>query len=156
MPKFLIAALLFFAGTLCMAEETYYCLITDKDVKIAIADIDFLIASDSEPVFNAVLKNGEVCENIRKASFGKESYQGSGITESRSANVSIFPNPVKQTLHITCTESKKRSFEIYSTNGSLLRKAESDGNTTTLYVGDLPEGKYLLRTESTSLMFIKN
>lgn len=157
MPKLVSVLFLVFAAVLCKAEEYYYCLITDSDSKIAIADIDYLLASDSEPAFNVVLKNGTIVGPVAKGTFGKETDTGSGIVEHGPETVSIYPNPVKQTLYITCKGDGGRIFGIYSLNGSLLKSIKSEGNEIAVFVGDLPKGKYLLNSGDTStIIFIKD
>lgn len=155
MFRFIVVFLFLVAGISCRAEEFYYCLVTDNDTKMALSDIDYLLVSDSEPVFYAVLKNGKISDPIKRASFGKEIYQGSGVSEHKSEEIAIFPNPVRQTLYITCNDGEERNYAIYSINGTLLRSTKSDGCETSVYVGDLPSGRYLLRTDSSSLIFFK-
>lgn len=156
MHKFLSVLFFVFTVVLCKAEEYYYCLITDNDSKIAIADIDYLLASDSEPTFNVVLRNGTIVGPVAKAAFGKEADTGSGVAEHNTETISVYPNPVKQILYITCKGDNERVFDIYSLNGVLLKSIKSDGNEIAVPVDNLPKGKYLLVSDNTSLIFIKD
>lgn len=156
MSKIYAVILLTLIGfAVCKADE-YYCLVADDNTKFAIADIDYLLASDSEPTFNVVMKDGTVSGPITRATFGKEFYQESGITGREAATVTVFPNPVKEYLHVTGMGNEERDLGIYSINGACLRSIRAGGDGVTVFVGDLPEGKYLLRTDRSSMIFIKD
>lgn len=140
----------------CRAGESCYFLVADDNTRFAIEDIDCLIASDMEPTFSVVLKNGTVSGPVTKACFEKEACDESGVTDRTTVSLSVFPNPVREMLYVTCNGNDVRLLEIFSVNGALVKSIKSTGAETSVFVGDLPRGKYLLRTGRTSLFFIKD
>jgi len=64
-----------------------------------------------------------------------------------SAQVSVFPNPVSEQLHINYSGPAKNglSIQLMTVQGSTVRKVQSKDAQTTLNLSGLPNGIYLLR-----------
>ncbi|MBQ7941226.1 MAG: S8 family serine peptidase [Muribaculaceae bacterium] len=84
----------------------------------------------------------------------------SGIDEnSLNAKVEVYPNPVVETLYVTCDFSDKNAvYAIYAANGSLVyssKGAAVQGESKSINVANLAEGVYVLKvtTENGSATF---
>lgn len=65
-----------------------------------------------------------------------------GVTELNNTQFSIYPNPVKNNIHITGNLTPNSKVEIYSINGSLVKK--SNVSDKKVNVSDLNKGVYIL------------
>ena len=74
----------------------------------------------------------------------------SGIDEnSLNAKVEVYPNPVAETLYVTCDFSaKETTYAIYAANGALVyssKSATAQGEAKAINVAELAEGVYILQ-----------
>ncbi|WP_241479976.1 T9SS type A sorting domain-containing protein [Kordia jejudonensis] len=67
-------------------------------------------------------------------------------TVNELAEISIYPNPVKDIIHITHTNAQLIKAEIHNLNGQLVQSQEN--NLTTINVNRLPSGIYMLKLYS--------
>jgi parallel beta-helix repeat protein len=61
----------------------------------------------------------------------------------------IFPNPSNSFINVCC----KNGFQIFDYMGSLIRQSKQ--TTTIIYIGDLPQGLYIIWTDNKSGRFVK-
>ena len=80
----------------------------------------------------------------------KPSDEGNGINEVRRINVSIYPNPTADHIHIDGM-SAGQTARIFSTDGRLVLQ----GKQTDFEIGALPKGVYLLQVGSEIVKIIK-
>lgn len=59
--------------------------------------------------------------------------------------VSISPNPVKDQLTLTLSESDNYIMQLFNTTGQLVKTIQFNGNTTTVYSSELPNGIYQVK-----------
>lgn len=67
--------------------------------------------------------------------------------------INIYPNPVKSDLNISGLNSKQ-NFQIYSINGKLVKKGETNSQTN-INVSTLVKGVYILKLGDQNFKFIK-
>ena len=123
-------------------------------------EFNCLMTSESERIY---FENNEilVIESIQKGTVKFNLADISKITcedfvgteESTDSDVSIYPNPVHETLtlrHLSGTQT----VSIYTLDGRLVKSFEaSEGQA--IGVGDLPMGLYFVKTQSGTLKMIK-
>ena len=90
-------------------------------------------------VYNKVLTPAEI-SNLYNGTVGIEQ-------ANTKNNMSIYPNPVKNMLHIA-TEEKVSKLSIYNISGSLIRSYDNIDNT--IDVSNLTKGMYILVVQSES------
>ncbi|MBQ9418448.1 MAG: T9SS type A sorting domain-containing protein [Bacteroidales bacterium] len=78
----------------------------------------------------------------------------SGISSATTAPLTLHPNPAGQWLTVGGL-TPGIPLRLYSLGGQLLRQATSAGTTTSLFVGDLPRGTYLLQAAEQSRKVVK-
>jgi len=73
-----------------------------------------------------------------------------GLTNHSIENInSIYPNPANTNINVICD----KGFQIYNSTGSLI--FETKQPTTNIFIGDLPQGLYILKTNNKVGRFIK-
>jgi endonuclease/exonuclease/phosphatase family metal-dependent hydrolase len=77
---------------------------------------------------------------------GVKIYLGLGLHSPMDAisNVSIFPNPVHDFLHVL-NESSMQSIQVFDTNGELLLEAYPMDNKAAIMLSELNNGIYIIR-----------
>ncbi len=81
----------------------------------------------------------------------------SGINETETSSIAVFPNPVENTLTIQLNEiSGNIAFSVTNLAGGVVKTGKVDsGISTQLDISDLPKGVYLLRVEEQVVRFVK-
>lgn len=77
-----------------------------------------------------------------------------GVDELQKANISIYPNPTSDFIHINCSDvpwSVSTPITIYSIDGRLIKQVE---NTNIIDIRDLNEGVYLINIGGVIKKFI--
>jgi hypothetical protein len=69
----------------------------------------------------------------------------SGISDDAEENISIYPNPAKETLNVLLPEISTCSIKLCGINGKILKEWQNCGNINRLDIGDIPGGIYLLQ-----------
>jgi hypothetical protein len=69
-----------------------------------------------------------------------------GVDEGSSNAISIYPNPVKDVLHIECGGIKEIS--IYNSVGKLIGQYKNADAVQIIDMGNLPNGIYLLQLKN--------
>ena len=75
--------------------------------------------------------------------------QGDGDTdvdEDYAMNVNIYPNPVKDALHLE--GENLRQYDVFSLDGKLVKSAQIADNEVIIDVNELESGVYMLRITS--------
>lgn len=80
-------------------------------------------------------------------------HETEGTAENLENQVSIFPNPVHNTLMLR-NLSGKQMVSIYSIDGRLMKTFEVNGGQA-IDVAEFPVGLYLVKTQSATLKMIK-
>ena len=80
-------------------------------------------------------------------------HETESTTESAENQVSIFPNPVHNTL-ILRNLPGKQTVSIYAVDGRLMMTFKALGDQA-INVSELPSGLYLVKTETQTLKMIK-
>jgi hypothetical protein len=88
-----------------------------------------------------------IWENQTRATF---SYNTTAINKQLAGSelLKVFPNPFTNVISIESSSLKVSSFQIYSTNGQLVRTIEKGESLSTINLSDLKHGVYLLKVNS--------
>ena len=73
------------------------------------------------------------------------------------SNFSIYPNPVKDVLYVENTNGNIEIIQLYNTYGQLIKtiKFSTFEGTQKLNLSDLSSGLYIIRTQNSSIKFLK-
>ena len=139
-------------------------LFTDPDgdemtfaISLSAADVVTAFTTDKSVIFVGT-KVGTVKVTVEATdangakattTFDVEVTEQSGIEEnSLNAKVEIYPNPVAETLYVTCDFSAKAHYAIYAMNGAKVydsSEAAAQGEAKAINVAELAEGVYILQ-----------
>lgn len=73
-----------------------------------------------------------------------------GIGKNSEVIVSIYPNPAKETLHITNAAMAIYTVSIFSTDGKLLQSVTAEQANTTLNIAALQDALYIVEVKGTN------
>ena len=82
------------------------------------------------------------------ASNGYVDTQGLHIADGFGQGVRIYPNPVKEKLHLVYEQAKEVQYTLHDLGGKQLRTTTKTGSTHSIEVSDLARGTYLLKATS--------
>ncbi len=71
---------------------------------------------------------------------------GTGVEEEQVANLVIYPNPVKDILHVGCDNMQQ--YEVFSLDGKLVRSSQTNGSEGVIDFSNLESGVYMIRITS--------
>ncbi|MBR3565160.1 MAG: T9SS type A sorting domain-containing protein [Paludibacteraceae bacterium] len=93
-------------------------------------------------------------EELQRVEFGV-----TGINDAlqleQQLTISIYPNPTHDAICIDNLSDGTQA-RIYDVNGKLIKQAVGSGKTTTIKVGELQNGMYILQINNQSVKFIKD
>ena len=76
---------------------------------------------------------------------------GSSVDEESAESLALYPNPVKDILHIGCDNMQQ--YEVYSLDGKLIRSSQTNGSEDVIDFSNLESGVYMVRiTSNTGVM----
>lgn len=150
MRKILISLLVLFFALQVNAQSEWH-LLTDTEQKIAIANVDYLLAADSDDEFCIVCKDGSKVEGVTSISFD---YCLSVQSVDSEVALQLFPNPVVATLNISgCKDGM--NINVLSLDGRVVKSVVTEQQGTSIDVSDLAPGYYLLQSPDSTIKFIK-
>lgn len=141
------------AAGMAKADDKAWYLCTDANVKVALADVDYLLAADDNDHFTVVVKSGSPIADVKSVSFVQQKTTGIESVDMSKAGV-VLPTKASATLQLTGLASGSVA-KIYSVDGRLVKEATAAGESLTISVADLAEGTYILRTKNTDVKFVK-
>lgn len=153
----LIIGLLLFTSQFAKADELISIYLSNSEyspVRIDVANISTIKFKSTKIVVNKIDNTSSdfYFSDIKKITFNEE---GTSIETYDASTASIFPNPVKDNLIIQNAESIYGSdVYIYSMTGVLVNKL-SQWNGEAIDTSNLSSGVYFIKTNSTTLKFIK-
>ena len=80
-------------------------------------------------------------------------FKGTGVDENEASNLSVYPNPAKESIRILGIEPNSE-IQIYNILGELVRTVNA-GPDDEISVDDLAEGLYMVRCGNVTLRFVK-
>ncbi len=80
-----------------------------------------------------------------KYRFGAKAAIAAGIAEKEQATLIVYPQPAVQTLHISSSGAPLTRISLLNASGQLVLQQAAGTQRTTLEVGQLPSGVYILR-----------
>ncbi len=146
-----LIAMLTLEGAVAVAGE--WTLRTDANQTVAVSKIDYLLASDNDRDFSIVLKSGNIVAGVKKATVS-DSEAGVETLDGQKPVVRFFPNPVAERLLVSGCKTGS-SLEILTMDGRLVKSVEMSEGETSIDVEGLTKGYYLLKTENSSVKFLK-
>jgi len=75
-------------------------------------------------------------------------------TFDQSKSISLYPNPVRDILHITLTESKETTINLYEVTGKLILQ-KNIYYSTQLETGSFKSGVYIIEIDNKTQRFVK-
>lgn len=89
-------------------------------------------------------------KNARRITYTKS---GVGISESETSEITAYPNPTTDKLHLSLKEYAQTKVTVIDLQGRALLTTTFTGNETTLDVENLPSNVYLVVCEQNEKMF---
>jgi hypothetical protein len=131
---------------------------SEKPAQIAITDVSSIVFETSQLSIKdkqyAVIQNFDYSDII-KITFNEELNTESVEEKNSNATLTLFPNPVKDNISISCDETMYGSdLCIYTLTGTLVTK-QTNWNGENINVSNLNPGIYFININSTTLKFIK-
>ncbi|MEM6718976.1 MAG: T9SS type A sorting domain-containing protein [Bacteroidota bacterium] len=126
---------------------TMYILENNSALATTVTPLKSFMQADM--VDNSVAQFVNVVDPNAAAVSGMSSFDFSTLSVAESnelAELSIYPNPVKDVIHITNTDTKLLKAEIYNINGQLVLSKEYSVNT--INISNLQSGIYMLKLYS--------
>jgi hypothetical protein len=71
---------------------------------------------------------------------------GIGVDEEFATNLILYPNPVKDLLHVKC--DNMRQYDVFSVDGKLIRSSQANNNEKVIDFSGLESGIYMVRITS--------
>lgn len=131
------------AGRLLAAEEDTWCLLTDAGDALPMQQVVCLVAADDDVTFGVLLKDGNVIDGVRKATFGQ-------TNPTAIKGVGQTPVHVSKDLTLEGVPATTPVF-VYTTKAELVRKATA----ASVQLADLPAGIYLININKTTFKICK-
>ena len=160
--NYLITLLLLTAAIGVKAEGdeliTIHLNSSEKPAQIAITDVSSIVFETSQLSIKdkqyAVIQNFDYSDVI-KITFNEELNTESVEEMNSNAILTLFPNPVKDNISISCDETMYGSdLCIYTLTGALITK-QTNWKGESINVSNLNPGIYFININSTTLKFIK-
>lgn len=131
---------------------------SEKPAQIAITDVSSIVFETSQLSIKdkqyAVIQNFDYSDVI-KITFNEELNTESVEEMNSNATLTLFPNPVKDNISISCDETMYGSdLCIYTLTGTLVTK-QTNWKGENINVSNLNPGIYFININSTTLKFIK-
>lgn len=131
---------------------------SEKPAQIAITDVSSIVFETSQLSIKdkqyAVIQNFDYSDVI-KITFNEELNTESVEEKNSNATLTLFPNPVKDNISISCDETMYGSdLCIYTLTGTLVTK-QTNWKGENINVSNLNPGIYFININSTTLKFIK-
>lgn len=104
-------------------------------------DLSRLICQFKDGTINYLTSDAE------KAQFCPENPLSAAEGISGAHDVKLFPNPAQSFLRFESSTFRPISFAVFDLSGKQVRRDGQGNAFTDIYIGDLPEGMYLLRLE---------
>ena len=77
--------------------------------------------------------------------FYVEEGSGTGITETQTEQIRIYPNPSNGILNIQQTENSKAALEIFTATGQLIFSSAISQQTSSIDISSLSQGLYIVK-----------
>ena len=71
---------------------------------------------------------------------------GIGVDEEYATNLILYPNPVKDLLHVRCDDM--RQYDVFTIDGKLIRSSQTNNNEDVIGFSGLESGMYMVRITS--------
>lgn len=153
--KTLIFTLLLFCSVTVRAADVVWCMVTQSGQTVPMSNVAYLLsAGGSQPeTFSIVLKEGDPIENVGKVNFAR--LETTGIdTVKPTGEIPMITSLVGNQLTISATTSGQ-AVSVYSIGGVMMLSTVTAGEETTLYIGNLAPGVYVLKVGDTAIKFMK-
>ena len=73
---------------------------------------------------------------------------------AETTSLSVYPNPVQNTLNVKLEGHINYEYSIYSASGKLIKVGKSNNEIANIDVSDLPKGVYVLQVESNNNVYL--
>jgi len=148
---FLLGFALLAVGQLMMAQSFNMIVLKadGNETQYAVSDVQKIVFDNS--TMTVELKSGENVADVTRVSFK----DATGVeTLKPESSVSVFPNPVQETLTVKGVK-KGAVINVFDMSGGLLQTVTTQENTANINVSSLQKGVYLLQVDKQVVKFIK-
>lgn len=153
MRQLIITLLMFCSATAAMADNVW-CMVTPTGQAIAMSDVDYLVSAGGQTpaTFDIVLKDGS---HITTGRIDFAQMEPTGIEDVRpSADEPVISSVIDSQLTISGTAAGQQ-VTVYGLSGATLLRTVTAEAQTTLYIGNLTPGVYVLKVGDTAIKFMK-
>lgn len=142
--------LLMFFSAYASAQESKWCLVTDKEQKIEMSRVCSFVATDTEDSFSILDSNGNIlAKGVSKATFAKIDPTEIKVITSQG---NILESFVDNTLTLIGVEG---NVELFSANGMKMLSVKATKRETRINVSFFTPGVYLVKCGNQSFKFTK-
>ena len=117
------------------------------------ADGDLVLSKEFKALHTTPNK-GDNYYRIKQIDYdGQFDYSNIAFVRFEPRDISIYPNPATQEIHLDTQKEISRQIEIFNTTGQLVKQLSQKSNT--IPIGDLPKGIYWMRISEEQQNFLK-
>lgn len=134
-------------------QASVWYMETDTEVSIPMENVDYLMVADDNQQFSVVQKDGSLVNSVRSVTFTQR--QATAVDTPTEMEIQLFPNPVVNVLNLNGLR-EGQTVSVLSIDGRVLITERSIGQHLSLSVAELPQGIYFLRTDNSTIKFVKH
>ncbi|MBP3471018.1 MAG: T9SS type A sorting domain-containing protein [Paraprevotella sp.] len=155
--KRLLLSLILACPAALMAQNTPEWTLVELESgnRVLMDNVGFLLAADEDDTFSVICKDGLVIYGAKRVTF--ELTDPTTIHAPAPGNGNETPTlrgTIGETLRLTgCAQNT--IVHIYDTGGRKVCTSPATGHETTINVGGLPAGMYVLKADKTAIKFVK-
>ena len=133
--------------------NTFWFLITDSNLKIAMSRVGMLVAIDESEFFQVLdLNGGVLAEDVLEVRFVQEQDETTNIDAIEKENNNILKGIVNNRLSLV---GAKGTVELFAISGVMIKSVPATQQETIIDVSNLSAGVYVIRCGKQSLKFTK-
>ncbi len=153
--KTLLLGLLLCCSVVAHAADAVWCMVTQSGQVVPMSSVAYLLSDGgTEPeAFSIVLKEGDPIEHVGKINFAQLDLSGIE-TVTPTGEMPTITSLIDNQLTISATASGQ-PVSVYSVSGAMVLRTVTAENETTLYIGNLAHGVYVLKVGDTAIKFMK-
>jgi|SRR3712207_1139323 len=153
MKKILFSAVFLLMSSFAFADGEQWLLVTDQNLEVPVANVNYLIAADNDTEFTVVLNEGEPIYNVLSATF-KQGTVVNGIDNVAAGNGKASVLMAGSRLTLSQLKAGER-VAVYSLAGVEQKVRVERAADVVVDVASLPTGTYLLKVGKQSIKFMK-
>lgn len=157
MKKLIILLFIICSSYSCLhtyaASESNWMMHTDTQQRIAMENVECLVATDHSELFSILLKDNSLIPDVKEITFKKESV--AGIQNAASTREPLFVAGASK-LIISNISEQALNIDIYNLTGQRQISVKANSEKTEIDITSLPAGAYIVAVGNSSFKFLKN